>query len=513
MKSILARLVVLTALVALAGAAPALSASSSTYIVLYKQAALPANAQAAIERAGGTFVQAYPEIGVAIARSSSASFRDAVLKDSRIENASATDRFGIQVDSNVTDAEGPPPGDLANAPATDADNLSPLQWDMRQIDTPAAHAITGGSRAVIAGDLDTGLDFTHPDLAPSYDAANSANCESGAPTPLLPGNDRFGHGTHTAGTIAAAANGVGIVGVAPNVSLAGVKTSNDEGFFFPEMVVCAFMWAGSHHFDVTNNSYFADPYLFNCHNDKTQQAIWKAEYRAIRYAQTQGVTVVAALGNFSDDLAHPTQDVTSPDNTTPETRTIHNNCVVIPAEVPGVIGVSADGNLRLKSFYSNYGVGVTEVTAPGGDSILQRTPQAPNGRVLSTWPAIAINNCASSRRIFDPAAPGSLWCYQQGTSMASPHVSGVAALVVSRFGDTKNPQNGKMRPEQVAAIIQQTATPLACPPPDILALYEPFPSESNGAPQTCQGGMGNNSWYGKGEVDALAAITHTPNNR
>ena len=55
------------------------------------------------------------------------------------------------------------------------------------------------------------------------------------------------------------------------------------------------MWAGSHHLDVTNNSYYADPWLFNCRNDPGQRAIWKAEQRAIRYAMQQGVTVVAAL--------------------------------------------------------------------------------------------------------------------------------------------------------------------------------------------------------------------------
>src|SRR3712207_2396524 len=109
------------------------------------------------------------------------------------------------------------------------------------------------------GNIDTGLDFTHPDLAPNYDAPNSADCSSGAPTPLEPGNDAVGHGTHTAGTIAADDNGIGIVGTAPNVKLAGIKASNSDGFFFPHMVVCAFMWAGSRHLDVTNNSYFADP--------------------------------------------------------------------------------------------------------------------------------------------------------------------------------------------------------------------------------------------------------------
>ena len=135
---------------------------------------------------------------------------------------------------------------------------------MRQINAFAAHDITGGSPEVIVGDVDTGLDFTHPDLAPNYDAANSTDCSSGAPQPLLPGNDLIGHGTHTAGTIAAAVNGIGIAGVAPNVKIAGIKSSNDDGFFFPEMVICSYMWVAAHGIDVTNNSYFADPWLFNC---------------------------------------------------------------------------------------------------------------------------------------------------------------------------------------------------------------------------------------------------------
>ena len=76
-----------------------------------------------------------------------------------------------------------------------------------------------------------------------------------------------GHGTHTAGTIAAAKNGIGIVGVAPRARIAGIRAGDANGFFFPEAVVCAFMWAGTQNIPVTNNSYFADPWLFNCKND------------------------------------------------------------------------------------------------------------------------------------------------------------------------------------------------------------------------------------------------------
>jgi lantibiotic leader peptide-processing serine protease len=473
---------VLLGVAALAGAILAPVAIGGNFIVLYTQQSIGAGAAAAIARAGGSVVASYPQIGVVVARSDSPSFRQDVLSDSRVWGAASTSGLGVQVEDAVLEANGPPLGGLPNFPADDAaEPLFPLQWDMRQIHTPEAHSITGGSPEVLVGDIDTGLDFTHPDLAPNYDATNSADCSSGAPAPLLPGNDVFGHGTHTAGTIAAAQNGIGIVGVAPKVRIAGIKSSNNDGFFFPEMVVCSFMWAGSHGIDVTNNSYFADPWYFNCKNDPEQRAIWIAEQRAIKFAMSRGVTVVAAAGNFADDLAHPTRDIISPDTGPGIPRDVTNACAVIPVEVPGVIGVSADGNLGIKSFYSSYGSGVVQLTAPGGDSILQRTPEAPNGRVLST-------------------IPGGGYAYAQGTSMATPHVTGVAALIESRYGPLAR--------GRVKAMLTQTADPVACPDAATLALYSPFPQFSNGEPQACQGGAGYNSWYGHGQVNALSAITH-----
>src|SRR5260370_20713829 len=110
-------------------------------------------------------------------------------------------------------------------------------------------------------------------------------------------NDAKAHGPHTAGKIAAAKVGFGIFGVAPKVKIAAIKTGDADGFFFPEAVVCAFMWAGTHNIQVTNNSYFADPWLFNCKNDPVQRAIWTAERRAIRFAMQRGPIVVAAVGN------------------------------------------------------------------------------------------------------------------------------------------------------------------------------------------------------------------------
>jgi subtilisin family serine protease len=484
---------------------------------------LSADTTARVTAAGGKVVATYPEIGVLVARSDRSDFQAAMSKDTKVESVNATSKYKMRIDGteSAAQAEAAPAGDLPNSPASDTDSLSGLQWDMRQIKTPEAHAITGGSPSVLVGDLDSGLDYTHPDLAANVDFANSTSCDSGVSnSDPAAWKDDNGHGTHTAGTIAAAANGIGIVGVAPNVRIAAVKTGNASGFFYPENVVCAFMWAGSHHFDVTNNSYFADPYLYNCKNDPVQRAIYKAESRAIEWAQKQGVTVVAANGNESDDLAHPSVDATSPDDTTPVTRDVTNACAVVPVEVPGVIGVSAVGSARqvdgdndpndfLKSYYSSYGVGVTEVTAPGGDFYYGRSADSVNGLVLSTWPSYK----PCSRKVSEG---GTLYCYLQGTSMASPHAAGLAALIISRYGDASSPQNGKLRPGQVAAIMQQTADPQPCPTetpasgaPGSALDGVPYSAitQTSGAPQTCQGGPGYNSWYGNGQIDALSAVT------
>jgi lantibiotic leader peptide-processing serine protease len=502
------RRLIVCGLVAAVAAIAAPAAFGSNYIVLYKGQAIQGSAATTIQKAGGSLVYAYPQIGVAIASSSNPSFRANLLKNSGIAGAVSTAGFATQVSGieSATDTSGPPAGDLPNSPATDSDSLSGLQWDMRQIHTPEAHAITGGSPSVLVGDIDTGIDFNHPDLRANIDVADSANCVSGAPVQGTAAQDDNGHGTHTAGTIAAASNGIGIVGVAPNVHIAAIKAGNADGFFFPEAVVCAFMWAATHHVDVTNNSYFADPYLFNCKNDPVQRAIWVAEQRAILYAEQAGVSVISADGNQFEDIAHPTQDLTSPDDTTPVPRPVTNACVVIPVEIPGVVGVSAVGNDQqdpfgyLKSFYSSFGIGVTNVTAPGGDSVFGRTAAAVNGRVLSTWPPNAPCTRKVTESSGDPLEPTAVYCYLQGTSMASPHAAGVAALIISQFG--------KMAPSRVTAMLDSTADAQPCPS-SLPAGYDSFLGVDDLKVQTCEGGPAYNSWYGNGQVNAFRAVTHS----
>ena len=116
---------------------------------------------------------------------------------------------------------------------------------MAQIDVPEAQAVTTGDPSVVVGVLDSGISSTHPDLATQIAKDKSASCLGGiVDTAEAAWNPTTSdHGTHVAGTIAAAINGVGIAGVAPGVKVASVKVVNDDGFIYPEAAVCGFMWA------------------------------------------------------------------------------------------------------------------------------------------------------------------------------------------------------------------------------------------------------------------------------
>ena len=189
---------------------------------------------------------------------------------------------------------------------------------MRMIKADQAHEVTDGSRDVLVGVLDSGIDPDHPDLAPNIDTDESVNCTDAgrldtSATGWYPTTSD--HGTHVAGTIAAARNGVGIVGVAPNVRMAAVKVVNDAGFIYPEYAVCGFVWAGMRGMDVTNNSYYVDPFMYYCEDQPDQYAAKEAVRRAVEWSTRQGVVHAAAAGN----ACAPTCPTTRPTTPAPTT--------------------------------------------------------------------------------------------------------------------------------------------------------------------------------------------------
>jgi lantibiotic leader peptide-processing serine protease len=424
--------------------------------------------------------------------------------------------------SQVAAGAAPPPG--TNSAASEAaacaslygvpanigpDQLSACQWDMRAIGaTPAgSYAVNRGAGARI-GDIDTGIDLTNSDIMPNVDLANScvflyADTPTANPAEQVTRGDcsnkgalqdLAGHGTHTAGIMAAPINGLGVSGVAPQAKVVVLKAGTEQGFFFTQSVVDALRYAGDQHLDVVNMSFFADPWLFNCRNDKEQKAIIQAISAAARYAQQRGVLLVAAAGNDGINLSHPTVDEISPDFPpgAATTRPVNNSCVVLPTELPGVVVVTATGAQNLLAWYSTYG-NATDVTAPGGSRFQTPTFDPNRGRVLSTYSATAGDLAAEAalgRLVQDTS--GNYYAWLNGTSMAAPHVAGVAALI--RAAHPGMPQGA------VAALLRNTASAQPCPP-----ALDPGVDFFGAPVQVCSGGSGNNNFYGKGLVNALAA--------
>ena len=382
------------------------------------------------------------------------------------------------------------------------DQLSPCQWDMGVIHADAAHDYATGA-GVRVGVIDGGVDFTHPDLAGGIDVAKSCSfifstTPTADPQEVANGDcsnkaavqDLQGHGTHVSTIIAARANGIGIVGVAPEATIVALKACTIVGFCFADSVAAALRYAGDQRLDIVNLSLFADPYLYFCANDAGQRAVLLDLQNAARYAQQRGVVIVASAGNEADDLGHPTIDDISPD-WPPDSaivREVHNNCRVTPAELPGVVTVSATGVNTLAS-YSSVGSPV-DVTAPGGDAGQTPSTVFGRGRILAGWSSTDATGTweafAGVNRAVESGGGRYVWI--SGTSMSSPHAAGVAALIRDLYPNM--PQGA------VAAMLRSSASTLSCP--------ANWPATD---PRLCTGGTGQTSFFGAGMVNALDAVT------
>ncbi|HMJ36905.1 MAG TPA: S8 family serine peptidase [Baekduia sp.] len=536
---------------------PAQNGDVRTYVVLLDPSASTDQATQSIQAAGGSVERINTAVGVATVRSTAADFAAEAVTQPGIQGTAADrsigqvpaesrtkrDRDAIEELTAERNAARGQQGATPDA-ATPGDPLASLQWDMQMM-----HAtVTGsyreqqGTKDVRVGIIDTGVDGSHPDIAPNFDAALSRNFT--VDDPVIDGAcdtdpdgscedpanvDENGHGTHVAGTIGAPLNGLGMAGVAPRVDIVNLRAGQDSGYFFIQPVVDALTYAGDHGIDVVNMSFYIDPWLYNCASNpadtpeqqQEQQTIIEATKRALAYAHDRGVTLVAADGNENTDLGRPEFDPTSPDYPTPKSahdRNVDNSCLSLPTEGEGVIGVTSVGPSGRKAYYSNYGTEQADVSAPGGDYYdFPGTDKnaKPTNLILAPYPE-AVGRAADPATIDaagNPTTPfvvkdtknGQTAYYQyiQGTSMASPHAVGVAALIVSQFGKRDRFQGGlTLAPDRVQNIMQKSATDTACPSPRQYE-YGGLPADYNAY---CEGPVKRNGFYGDGVVDALAAI-------
>ncbi|MEX0992905.1 MAG: S8 family serine peptidase, partial [Solirubrobacterales bacterium] len=324
-------------------------------------------------------------------------------------------------------------------------------WGLKRIQADAAWPQSEGQGVVVAV-VDSGLDFEHPDIwANVWEKSDDPpgdipdGCDRIAdPTITLADDDcnRFvddsrgwdfvngdgdptddhGHGTHLSGTIAAVGNNAeGIIGVAPRARIMAVKSLNASAFGTSDQLAAGLRYAADNGADVINNSWGCAI----C----PQMPVWED---AVRYAHSLGAVLVFGAGNSNDDVV-----LRSPQN---------------QAET---VVVSASNQDDKKTSFSSFGSKI-DVAAPGGGGATgdDQVTLMPQRNILSL--RARANNIYGER-------VGTDYLRWAGTSMAAPHVSGLAALILARHPEFTN--------EQVRQVLRMSADDIEAPGFDVESGY------------------------------------------
>ncbi len=328
-------------------------------------------------------------------------------------------------------------------------------WGMDAISAPEAWELgfTGKGASVYV--LDSGIDPDHSDLAPNVNSELSISFIPGESW-IVGENVGFNHGTHVAGTIAAADTDYGIIGVAPGAELVAVKVLSEVTGSGPFSAINnGLVYAGLNGADVVNMSLGAtlqkNGTLTDADGNEFHipavniQAVIQAQQRAVDFAVSRGTTVIASAGNDYLNFDGLQSYVKLPGSL--------NNVITVSATATQAYypGVPYTGSYDIPSSYTNYGRSLIDVAAPGGDF------DAP------TYGADGILSAGNNNSFY----------WSSGTSMAAPHVSGVAALVIAK--------NGKMNPMDLQKHLENTSDKVD--------------------------GNGQSLYLGKGRINALRAVT------
>ncbi|MGH8028818.1 MAG: S8 family peptidase [Arenimonas sp.] len=413
------------------------------YLVVFKTDVLPADAAQRVTKQGGKVNFSFDQIGV-VTVTADAGFVTRMSRDTKVASVGTEHVFQLPETTSreMTDAE---LGDIEGAP-TAADNLyKSYQWDMRRMGAPAVWArLPVAATTARVAVRDTGVMDTHPDLVGQVDASISttycntsggANNSAAYPiyasyinfdafpnwtpadgcTPIAPSYQS--HGTHVAGTIAAKFGGGRVVGLAPDAKVGAYKVFDryrytdgtglhDSVGAFDGPLFSAITMATQAGYPVISMSLGSHV----LRNDKGSNASWLAWDRVAKWANRNGTLLVASAGNSAYNLNGTLAHVPSDLSTVMSTSATGTSQLVVTG---GVINAAPGSDVL--AYYSNYGSSV-DVAAPGGDC--GPSPTVCVGQYLILSSGIS-------------AAGNATYLLYAGTSMATPHVSAVAAYVRS----------------------------------------------------------------------------------
>lgn len=390
------------------------------YIVVFKsEASLPSNYLDVIKKYGGTVTKTLPKLGTVEVNSENPNFLAEIQKSTTVLNAGVENTVypdaPVEKQALATDFTATASNDLYKT----------YQWDIKQVTNDGkSWTLEGGTgkstngKDIVVAVVDTGIDFTHPDIAKNY--AYGKSFVPGITSPM----DEDGHGTHVAGSIAG--NGR-VLGIGPELKVAAYRVFGPEGGANTSDIANALMTAADDNVDVVNMSLGGYDWFQNPeYATKDVVADVRLFNRAIQYAINKGVTVVGSAGNAAVDISSPGK--LSGDDNGATHRSPSNQTM---------IRVSAGGEEKNLTFYSNYGVGKIDVIAPGGD-------------YGTAWLETGNTALRDRNKLCLSTVPGG-YAFYAGTSMAAPKTAGLAGVIIAKYG------KDVLSPAQVKHIIQNSA--------------------------------------------------------
>lgn len=442
--------------------------SAASFVVLGQAGA---DLDAAVAKAGGTVKKRLSAIDAVVAEGSG-NFRAAVEKQAGVQGVAKSITVdwtpGVRIAGDaVAEALDPP-----NNPPGSIDSRFNLQWGHTAVKAVAAWDAGYRGQGARVAVLDGGFSLNHPDIATKFDPSCTADM-TGEGIAYGPNSDDmtgiFAHGMHTAGTIGAAQNNIGTIGVAPDATLCLVKVLFNSGSGSFEDVAEGIIFAANKNVDVISMSLGAALVKSGEPGEDGYTARDAVELRnlvdrAVSYAYKRGSLVITSAGNEGIDGDKDKNLIHTPSDS-PQAISISATAPHAWAKAPNTTFLD---NL---ASYSNYGRSVINLAAPGGDLHEDTFLNGGNCSVAGlVRPCYVFDFVFSTGGVVGNAAN---YYWSVGTSMATPHVSGVAALIVSKYG--------KMHPAQLRAYLNAGADDLGQP--------------------------GNDPAYGAGRVNALGSVS------